>query len=660
MIRIFSEQQSLVVIFEKTGNNQSDFDIKVFFENAGFTESNISDNEIKFTYNEKQKISEKAYIVIDFFKQKFPKIELKISDDILKQLESNFPGDYIFLSSSIENGNKIKENGASDVTLSKLFKRKLFDFQKLSVSHLLAVNNAANFSVPGSGKTTMTFAAIATWLEDETIEKIMVISPYASIIAWEEEFQLCFGRKSNSVRAKGDLVAMLPFGSEKVDIVFTHYQTANARRDDFRKFLEKYKTVLIIDESHNIKNPEIKKWASAALYLAQFAKRRIILSGTPMPNDAQDLWTQITFLYPTELPLGSVSTYTSAVKKRGLTEQYQNVLNSLYTRVKKSDLNLPEPRFIQVPVELGKHQREIYDAIAEKALDEIEGSVESAQLARFRLGRFVRLLQIASNPSLLYEMSSEFNVDNPLFESSLEQLSAEFGLEIDEISNDDLKTFSIFDKISKYSEIEIPSKIVTAGKIARELYEKGEKVIIWSSFLLNIDIFKETVLSDLNPIAINGRVSRNIEDTPNREELINRFKNSKNPEILIATPASLGESVSLHKNLQGETVCKNAIYFDRNFNGAQFMQSVDRIHRIGMEPDTEVTYHLCMGIDTIDERIHTRLLEKWQNMTNALNDNFLSTIDFDVMNETQDEFSKDYESLVEHLRSLKDRRNHGS
>ena len=655
MIRISSEQQSLVVIFEKTGNSQNDFDIKVFFENAGFFESNISDNQIKFTYDERQKISEKAFVVIDFFKHKFPKIELKISDEILKQIESNIPGDHISLSSSIESGNKIKEHGVSDVTLSKLFKRQLLDFQKLSVSHLLAVNNAANFSVPGSGKTTMTFAAIAKWLEDGIIEKIMVISPYASIIAWEEEFQLCFGRRPNSVRAKGDLVAMLPHGSDKIDIVFAHYQTANARREDFRKFLEKYKTVLIIDESHNIKNPEVKKWASAALYLAQFARRRIILSGTPMPNDARDLWTQITFLYPNELPLGSVSTYTGAVKKRGLTEQYRNVVNSLFTRVKKSDINLPEPKFIQVPVELGEHQREIYNAIAEKTLDEIEGSVESQQLARFRLARVIRLLQIASNPSLLYEMSSEFNVDNPLFESPLEQLSAEFGLEIDEISNDDLKTLSIFDKIAKYSEIEIPSKIVTAGKIARELYEKGEKVIIWSSFLLNINIFKDTVLSDLDPIAIHGQVSRDLDDSPNREELIYRFKNSKNPEILIATPASLGESVSLHKNLEGETVCKNAIYFDRNFNGAQFMQSVDRIHRIGMNPDTEVTYHLCMGTDTIDERIHTRLLEKWQNMTNALNDNFLSTVQFDVMNETQDEFSKDYQSLVEHLRSLKKR-----
>ena len=67
---------------------------------------------------------------------------------------------------------------------------------------------------------------------------------------------------------------------------------------------------------------------------------------------------------------------------------------------------------------------------------------------------------------------------------------------------------------------------------------------------------------------------------------------------MIATAASLGESVSLHLHL-GKKVCSNAIYLDRNFNGAQFMQSMDRIHRIGMLPETVVNYHLIVAKNTI-------------------------------------------------------------
>ena len=78
----------------------------------------------------------------------------------------------------------------------------------------------------------------------------------------------------------------------------------------------------------------------------------------------------------------------------------------------------------------------------------------------------------------------------------------------------------------------------------------------------------------------------------------NEFKDDTNPRVLIATPASLAEAVSLHKNILGKRVCSHAIYLDRNWNGAQFMQSMDRIHRIGMihgEGIPNVTYHQIIG-----------------------------------------------------------------
>ena len=70
------------------------------------------------------------------------------------------------------------------------------------------------------------------------------------------------------------------------------------------------------------------------------------------------------------------------------------------------------------------------------------------------------------------------------------------------------------------------------------------------------------------------------EDDPsdNREIRIENFKTESDCNLLIANPASLAESVSLHKS------CHNAIYLDRTYNGGHYMQSLERIHRIGIPP----------------------------------------------------------------------------
>ena len=126
---------------------------------------------------------------------------------------------------------------------------------------------------------------------------------------------------------------------------------------------------------------------------------------------------------------------------------------------------------------------------------------------------------------------------------------------------------------------------------------------------------------------------------------------------MIATAASLGESVSLHKNRKQKNVCRHAIYLDRNYNGAQYMQSVDRIHRVGMDttgPFSDVKYYLLVAGKTIDEKIHTRLNEKWEDMTTKLNDPFVSNLNLDAYGheQTQSEVDRDYDSMVSHLREL--------
>ena len=89
---------------------------------------------------------------------------------------------------------------------------------------------------------------------------------------------------------------------------------------------------------------------------------------------------------------------------------------------------------------------------------------------------------------------------------------------------------------------------------------------------------------------------------------LKEFKISKEPNVLIANPAACAESISLHK------VCHHAIYLDRTFNCGQYLQSLDRIHRIGLSKDEKVFYHILQAENSIDETIHRRLNEKEKNM----------------------------------------------
>lgn len=640
----FDSQNNLVVKYEPTNEYDKDYDMKDFLSEAGFEK--IHDSYVFKKKDEPLKILKVIQWTVEKFDRMFGIENVDVCDPVKNTYKSSRDNQDSY-QIALNKGAQIKKSTIHEPRVSSQFKRSLMDYQKQSVEHIIEIGNAANFSVPGSGKTTITYAAISRWLEDKTIDKIFVIGPTASFLPWEEEYQECFGRPPRSCRISGDIAREIHNLGESYDLFLAHFNTAMNRVWEISTFMQKWNTVLIVDESHNIKSPNLRRWATSALALAPYAKRRIILSGTPMPNSAEDLWTQITFLWPQNAPLGNQLIYNQYVKKRGI-GRYSDTLDRLFCRITKNDLNLPRPQWIPHTVKLNTRQREIYDVIAAKTLREIdEMSIqEQARLQKFRIARMIRLLQTASNPSLLYEMSGEFDVNSETF-------SEEFGLPPSKIKLPGIEP-TLYDKIVNYSKFEIPTKMIKASQIARDLFDHGKKVIIWSSFILNMSIFKEQLLKDLNPIIINGTVPKETTEHGNRDEMINDFKNSKEPRILIATAASLGESISLHRNLNHEKVSEHAIYLDRNFNAGQYMQSMDRIHRIGMDPTSRVEYHLIIGENTIDEVINRRLNEKWEQMLDTLNDDMLHSLNIDPEPERINdvEFNLDYQATVEHLRRL--------
>ena len=87
-------------------------------------------------------------------------------------------------------------------------------------------------------------------------------------------------------------------------------------------------------------------------------------------------------------------------------------------------------------------------------------------------------------------------------------------------------------------------------------------------------------------------LSTTDEEEVSREHLISEFKNTHRCMVLIANPAACAESISLHK------VCHHAIYLDRSFNCAHYLQSLDRIHRLGLEQEEKTYYYLILALQT--------------------------------------------------------------
>ena len=527
-----------------------------------------------------------------------------MTDNIINNYLDEYSLEQRLFDAAKSTGEAIKKAPLKEIKVPS-FKRKIKSFQLNAIRHMSNLKHSANFSVPGSGKTTIVYATFAILKAKKEVSKLLVIGPRSCFQPWEEEYNLCFGRQPRSLRLTGSKKLRFAkyFQSDKYEIFLCTYQTACNDLDMLISLCKKNKVFLILDESHSIKKFEGGVWADAVLTLAPYAKKRAILSGTPMPNALKDIWTQFTFLWPLNKLLGEREAYYYLCEERMNEKLIQNKIAPFFVRICKSDLNLPPQKYRRIILEPSSLQKEIYTALAAKYLKEIELSFEERKYLReWRKARVVRLIQAASNPSLLEKYSEEFDIPPLKYEEQ-----------------------SIVKIIELYSKYEIPSKIKYAIKLASKLLKENQKVIVWTTFVHNIKMLSN-LIKEMKPLIIYGAIPRDENENVefNREQQIQIFKQSKKPVILIANPAACAESISLHK------VCHHAIYLDRTFNCGQYMQSLDRIHRVGLEPKEYVYYHLLICANTIDETIDRRLLEKLSTMNSILEDKNVPLGAFDI------------------------------
>jgi hypothetical protein len=146
-------------------------------------------------------------------------------------------------------------------------------------------------------------------------------------------------------------------------------------------------------------------------------------------------------------------------------------------------------------------------------------------------------------------------------------------------------------------------------------------------------------------------------DPETREGRLRRFHVDDDCMVMIANPAAAGEGISLH------TVCHEALYLDRSYVSTHFLQSIDRIHRLGLSSDVITNVHIFQtrapqGLGCIDHSVSRRLAAKVRAMQQLLDDRDLHQIALDEENaEEPIEFDVDIQDIVDLVEELEGRLN---
>ena len=489
--------------------------------------------------------------------------------------------------------------------------RSLRDHQLKAAFHLTILGNGANFSVPGSGKTAVVLTFFEWLRVAGKVNTLVVIGPPACFGPWKTEFTETLGRVPRVVTlAGGDQLQRkanyYSAGEDRADLYLTTFQTLLNDERELTLLLSSKGTtsLLVIDEAHYVKQLN-GAWASAVLRVAKFATFRCALTGTPMPRSYTDIFNMIDFLSPEVPPLApDTKLRIQILEQEKHADQVKEILDQrvgpLTYRVRKSDLGLTAPIFhppIVIPMK--ENERTLYDAVLTSIKHySKEDYVRNIELVR-RLckGRMTRLRQCLSYAKLL--QSSLLDYD--------EQLVPEGS--------------QLFDILTSYDNLETPGKIDGLLQLVKGIRSRQEKVVIWSNF-------RETLRLISNNIRHQGyRCEMIYGDTPTesttyseeltREQIRDEFvSESRGLDILIANPAACAESISLHRT------CHNAVYYDLSYNCAQYLQSLDRIHRVGGSETTYAHYYFLQYADSIDQDILENLRQKATRMYAVIEQDF--------------------------------------
>lgn len=399
----------------------------------------------------------------------------------------------------------------------------------------------------GLGKTLQAIIAITQHKEDNEQAISLVVCPTSLVYNWKEEF--CkFNENLRILPVDGTPLQRkkLLSGVGRFDVIITSYSLLQKDIEFYKKIPFSY---TVLDEAQHIKNRGTRNAKSVKMIQAS---HRLILTGTPVENSLEELWSLFDFLMP-----GLLSSYDRFVEKYIRTPGHSNSKNMellrrkispfILRRMKKDVLaELPPVSEIIYHCHLSALQRQLYNSYANSAREELSQLVKKEGFDRVQihvLATLTRLKQICCHPAIFAKEKAEPG-DSAKYDMLIELLNT-----------------------------------LIAGK---------HKTVIFSQYTRMLNIIRE----DLLQLGVSFQYLDG--SSKNRLDIVNKFNNDENVSIFLVSLKAGGTGLNL-------TGADTVIHYDMWWNPAVENQATDRVHRLGQKKS--VSACKLITLNTIEEKI---------------------------------------------------------
>ena len=481
----------------------------------------------------------------------------------------------------------------------------LYDHQETGVDFFINNSIGVLGDEMGLGKTLQAIVACKSFLAQGLIEEVLVVCPRSLKLNWFYEIKKFTDTTDNDIvivegdRNKRQLQLL---AARKWLII--NYEGLRVESGTLLAMFKTRRFAMVCDESHKIKNKQAKQ-SQSCVELGRYATRKYLLSGTFVANKPEDVWNQVNFLDGGRL-LGSYNNFKKRycierafkygfryvykiVSYKNLGELKDRLGTLMLRRTKAQCLDLPARVVQKIPVNMTYRQAAFYHKICQGIVMDLSEPDKNLSLNNI-LTKMLYALQVSSNPAL---------VDPAVhIERLTERLAAN-------------PRNSHYKRQLKFWQQLRPLPATESGKLNAlddllETYclEQERKVIVWSFFVKNIELFAERY-AHYNPVLCYGKTSN-----AQRDYAVQTFNNDPACRLFIGNPQAAGLGLTL-------TASSLCIFYDRNFSTVDYQQAVDRIHRIGQTQVCNVL--ILQARPTIDQHVDYLLAQK-NKLINFLQD----------------------------------------
>lgn len=258
-------------------------------------------------------------------------------------------------------------------------KKEAYPWQIPGTQRVLTYRNSALFMATGTGKTSTVINAMSELARNDPEFRAIVVCPKNLFFGWKREVKIFSDNLTpfvlpEKVTLKERTADLLMASYLKGVVVITNFESFRDKKYLIESLLKTGKkwSLLVVDESHKLRNSV--QYYEGLMKVKNLFTRRVILSGTPAPNDPSDVVHQLNLLNSGILGYtnkdtfkhdhAEVDSWGQVIEwKKESIEWLANRLNKFAYVLKKEDsgMNLPDKLYVTIPVEMTEEMRHHYD-----------------------------------------------------------------------------------------------------------------------------------------------------------------------------------------------------------------------------------------------------------------------------------------------------------